>query len=166
MGMGGLQPRPFTALIAQQQGQRIAITNEIASRAARCRSLPNASGPSPPGLHAQVHRRPLRGRAAHPIQVDRLLWDDLLAELGARDNQLDLPPNPTHKESREDFNYVLHHHPEFVIDPGCTGLIFDLERVEVDADLPSSRATVAKRPNVRTSRLRPLRGKYLPFAVD
>jgi len=76
------------------------------------------------------------------------LWDDFLSAMPARESQLKLPPNPTHKDSREQSNYILHHHPDFVIDPSCTGLIFDLESVEVDADLSiikSDRTKAAQR---------------------
>lgn len=140
---------PFTALIAQQQGQRIAITNEIAVTGGTMQELAQRIRAIAPQVFMHKYTGDRSG-AARRIQSKSTasLWDDLLAELGARDNQLDLPPNPTHKESREDFNYVLHHHPEFVIDPGCTGLIFDLERVEVDADLSiikSDRSQAAQR---------------------
>ena len=140
---------PFTALIAQQQGQRIAITNEIAVTGGTMQELAQRIRAIAPQVFMHKYTGDRSG-AARRIQSKSTasLWDDLLAELGARDNQLDLPPNPTHKESREDFNYVLHHHPEFVIDTGCTGLIFDLERVEVDADLSiikSDRSQAAQR---------------------
>jgi len=140
---------PFCAIIAQEQGRRMAITNEIAVTGGTMQELAQRIRAIAPQVFMHKYTGDRSG-AARRIQSKSTasLWDDLLAELGARDNQLDLPPNPTHKESREDFNYVLHHHPEFVIDPGCTGLIFDLERVEVDADLSiikSDRSQAAQR---------------------
>jgi hypothetical protein len=63
------------------------------------------------------------------------MWDDFMALMRAREVQLTLPANPTHKESREQTNYVLHHHPGFYVHPRCRGLIFDLQNVEVDENL-------------------------------
>jgi hypothetical protein len=39
-----------------------------------------------------------------------------------------------HLKSREDTNYVLSAHPDVKISPACTGLIADLQTVEVDRD--------------------------------
>ena len=127
---------PFTALIAQQQGQRVGIAKEIAVTGGTMQEMAQRIRAIAPNVFMHQYTGDRSG-AARRIQAKSTtsMWDDLLSELGARDSQLDLPPNPSHKQSREDTNYVLHHHPDFAIDPSCTGLIYDLERVEVDSDL-------------------------------
>ncbi len=53
-------------------------------------------------------------------------------KLKLTDNNFDLRPNPRHTNSREHCNYVLHHFPDFRIDPKCLNLTRDLRTVEVD----------------------------------
>jgi len=53
-------------------------------------------------------------------------------KLKLTDNNFDLRPNPMHTNSREHCNYVLHHFPDFRIDPKCLNLTRDLRTVEVD----------------------------------
>jgi len=139
---------PFTALVAQQQGERTGIAHEVAVMGGTMQELASRIRALAPQVFMHRYTGDRSG-AARRIQSKSTasLWDDLLAELGARESQLDLPPNPTHKQSREDFNYVLHH-GEFVIDPSCTGLIYDMERVEVDADysiIKSDRSQASQR---------------------
>ena len=62
------------------------------------------------------------------------LFDELRKELRISDRQFTVPPNPPHLKSREDTNYVLSAHPDVKIAPACTGLIADLQTVEVDRD--------------------------------
>ena len=73
------------------------------------------------------------------------LFDELRKELRISDRQFSVPPNPSdrqftvppnplHLKSREDTNYVLSAHPDVKIAPACTGLIADLQTVEVDRD--------------------------------
>jgi len=62
------------------------------------------------------------------------LFDELRKELRISDRQFTVPPNPPHLKSREDTNYVLSAHPDVRIAPACTGLIADLQTVEVDRD--------------------------------
>lgn len=127
---------PFTALIAQQQGQRVGIAHEIAVLGGTMQELAQRIKAVVPNVFMHQYTGDSTG-ANRRIQAKSTasMWDDLLEELGAREAQLDLPHNPTHKESREETNYVFHHHPDFAIDPSCTGLIYDLQRVEVDSDL-------------------------------
>lgn len=75
-----------------------------------------------------------RGGAARRIGINSNLgmFDDLIRELRLSNRQVALPPNPPHLQSREDFNYVLRNHPDFRIDPSCTGLIMDCQVVEID----------------------------------
>lgn len=55
--------------------------------------------------------------------------------LGLSRSQLVIPANPTHENSKEDVNYVFYYHPDNKINPAkCSGLIFDIENVEVDAE--------------------------------
>jgi phage terminase large subunit len=62
------------------------------------------------------------------------LFDELRKELRISERHFTVPPNPTHLKSREDTNYVLSAHPDVCIAPACTGLIADLQTVEVDHD--------------------------------
>lgn len=62
------------------------------------------------------------------------LFDELRKELRISDRQFSVPPNPSHLKSREDTNYVLSAHQDVKIAPICTGLIADLQTVEVDRD--------------------------------
>jgi phage terminase large subunit len=62
------------------------------------------------------------------------LFDELRKELRISERHFTVPPNPTHLKSREDTNYVLSAHPDVCIAPVCTGLIADLQTVEVDHD--------------------------------
>lgn len=50
-----------------------------------------------------------------------------------KDNQLILPNNPTHENSRADCNYFLANFPDFKISSKCTGLIADMSNVKCDA---------------------------------
>ena len=127
---------PFCAIIAQQQGRRMAITNEVSVTGGTIEELCNRIKAITPHIFLHQYGGDRSG-ASRRIQTKSTasLWDDFLAVMGARENQLRLPANPTHKDSREQVNYVLHHHPEFVVDPSCTGVIFDMENVEVDDDL-------------------------------
>lgn len=62
------------------------------------------------------------------------LYKQLLRGLGLRKNQLDIRPNPTHRNSRSDVNYLLMHFPDFRVHPSCTMLDRDLRTVEVSPD--------------------------------
>jgi len=48
--------------------------------------------------------------------------------------QFDLPPNPTHANSREDCNYTLRHFADLRIGESCVNLRRDMRTVEVDAE--------------------------------
>lgn len=126
---------PFCAVIAQEQGHRFAITNEIAIQSGTIEELASRIRAITPDVFLHKYTGDRSG-AARRIQMKSTasMWDDFLKVMNARERQLDLPANPTHRESREQTNYVLHHHPDFVIDPSCTGVIFDLTNVEVDDD--------------------------------
>jgi hypothetical protein len=140
---------PFCAIIAQQQGKRMAITHEISIQSGTIEELATRIRAIVPDVFMHEYTGDRSG-ANRRIQsrTTASMWDDFLAVMGARERQLKLPANPTHRESREQTNYVLHHHPEFVIDPSCSGLIFDMENVEVDADhsiIKSDRSKAAQR---------------------
>ncbi len=61
-----------------------------------------------------------------------ILYNDLQRALNISKAQIEVPGNPTHMQSREDTNYVLANHPDYIIDTTCTGLISDYRGVEVD----------------------------------
>lgn len=126
---------PFCAIIAQEQGKRFAITNEIAISSGTIEELCTRILAIVPDVHMHKYTGDRSG-ASRRIQTKSTasMWEDFLKVMRARMSQLDLPANPSHKQSREDTNYVLHHHPEFVVDPSCAGVIFDLTNVEVDDD--------------------------------
>lgn len=127
---------PFCAIIAQEQGHRMAITHEIAIPSGTIEELSTRILAIAPHVFLHKYTGDRTG-AARRIQMksNASMWDDFIAAMRARESQLDLPPNPTHKQSREDVNYVLAHHPDFVIDPSCTKVIHDMEVVEVDEEL-------------------------------
>lgn len=61
-------------------------------------------------------------------------YEQLRKGLGLSDNQLKIPANPTHSNSRADVNYILYHFPDFKINPDtCPNLCRDMRLVEVDA---------------------------------
>lgn len=61
------------------------------------------------------------------------LYKQLLRGLGMREGQLKVSSNPTHENSKADFNYVLMNHPDFKIYEKCQGTIRDMRNVQVDA---------------------------------
>ena len=127
---------PFCAIVCQEQGKRFAITHEIAIKSGTIEELCTRIWAISPNIFQHQYTGDRSG-AARRIQLKSTasLWDDFLSVMPARESQLRLPHNPTHKDSREQTNYVLYHHPDFVIDPSCTGVIYDMENVEVDSDL-------------------------------
>jgi PBSX family phage terminase large subunit len=61
------------------------------------------------------------------------LYTTLQRGLRLRPNQLIVPAAPTHKNSREEVNYFLHHFPDFKVhEERCKNLVFDMKFVEVD----------------------------------
>lgn len=136
---------PFCAIIAQEQGKRFVITHEIAIQSGTIEELVSRIRAIVPDVHLHRYTGDRSG-AARRIQMKSTasMWDDFLKVIGARERQLELPANPTHRESREQVNYVLHHHGDFAIDPSCTGLIFDLTNVEVDDDMSIIKADRSK----------------------
>jgi hypothetical protein len=61
-------------------------------------------------------------------------WEQLRRGLGLKQNQLWLPSNPTHDNSRADVNYVLCHFPDYKINPKtCPNLCRDMRNVQCDA---------------------------------
>lgn len=73
------------------------------------------------GKHKQISQS---DNASHFLQLQR--------GLGLKESQIKTVPNPTHKFSRDQVNYILFHHPDFKISRKCERLIYDLENVEVD----------------------------------
>lgn len=127
---------PFCALICQQQGPAFVVTHEIAIKSGTIEELCERIRAVAPNVFQHNYTGDRTG-AARRIQIksNASMWDDFLAVMHVRESQLRLPNNPTHKESREQVNYCLHHHPAFYVDENCKGLIYDMESVEVDVDL-------------------------------
>lgn len=160
---------PFCAIIAQQQGRRVAITHEVSVKSGTIEELCTRIKAIVPQAFLHQYGGDRSG-ANRRIQTKSTasMWDDFLKVMGAREAQLRLPNNPTHRESREQTNYVLNHHPEFVIDPSCTGVIFDLENVEVDADhsiIKADRSKAAQRADLLDN-IRYLINTYLRDWID
>lgn len=61
-------------------------------------------------------------------------WVQIKKLLGLRTNQLQVPANPKHKQSRNDCNYVLSYFPDFKINPEtCKNTVRDCKLVQCDA---------------------------------
>ncbi len=67
-----------------------------------------------------------RDNASLYIQLQRLLK-------GVKINQIYVPANPTHENSRADCNYFLAYFPDFKVHKNCKGMIRDLQNMRVDA---------------------------------
>jgi phage terminase large subunit len=73
------------------------------------------------GTHKQISQS---DNASHYEQLKR--------GLGLKSSQIITKPNPSHKYSRDEVNYILFHHPDFKISAKCERLIYDMENVQVD----------------------------------
>lgn len=127
---------PFCALVCQEQGNTFGIAHEIDIKGGSIEEMVERITAIAPNIMYHQYTGDHTGTARRiQMRSTASMWDDFMLAIRARESQLKLPANPTHKESREQVAYVHHHHPDFRIDPSCTGLIYDLESVEVDADL-------------------------------
>ena len=61
------------------------------------------------------------------------LFISLRHELKLHTSQIRVKSNPFHKQSRENFNFMLQN-VDFCVHPSCTGTIRDLRTVEIDTD--------------------------------
>jgi hypothetical protein len=62
------------------------------------------------------------------------LYQQLLRGWNMNITQLSVSNNPTHENSRSDVNYVLLHHPDFIINPDtCPNTCRDMRTVQCDA---------------------------------
>lgn len=61
-------------------------------------------------------------------------WKMLKGLLNLHDRQVEVKPNPKHKNSRTDVNFVLSYAEDFRIDAKCVNLDRDFSIVEVDSD--------------------------------
>jgi hypothetical protein len=64
-------------------------------------------------------------RASHYTRIQKFFH--------LRPIQIETHPNPKHKISRDDVNYVLRHFDHWYIHPKCVETISDMENVEIDA---------------------------------
>lgn len=60
-------------------------------------------------------------------------YDQIKIGLGLLDKQINVPPNPTHENSRADCNYFLAHFPNFAVNSKCDVVIRDLKHVQADS---------------------------------
>jgi hypothetical protein len=130
---------PFTAILSQiwddERGAHFHTVAEVALKEASIRSM--AAWIREQCQHDHLIRiTGDRGGMSRAIGTSGSvrLFEELRKELRISDRQLTVPPNPMHLKSREDTNYVLSAHPDVKIAPACTGLIADLQTVEVDRD--------------------------------
>lgn len=135
---------PFCALVCQQQGQTFGVAHEIAITGGTIEELVTRIEAVAPHVFQHLYTGDKTG-AARRIQLrsNASMWDDFLSAISARESQLKLPSNPTHKESREQVNYLLTH-GDVRIDPSCTRLIHDMQVVEVDEELSIIKADRSK----------------------
>lgn len=61
-------------------------------------------------------------------------YEQLARELKIPMRNVQTTPNPPHKQSRNDLNYVLYHHPDIKVSPKCENVIRDLRFVEADGE--------------------------------
>lgn len=68
----------------------------------------------------------------HMISDDMNSYRLIKNSLNLSAQQFKVIVNPTHKENRSTCNFLLAFHPDFIINPLCTRLIYDLKYVECD----------------------------------
>ena len=86
-------------------------------------------------LHTMTVTGDYSGTHRNMTEADKASMYKLLRRsLGLRENQLDIKPNPTHKNSRSDVNYLLMHFPDLRISPSCVYLDRDLRTVEINPE--------------------------------
>lgn len=74
----------------------------------------------------------MRGSIEHRENLS--MFRQIMTGLGMTDAQLKIVPNPTHIQSRNDVNYVLLHHPDFIVNPDtCPNTCRDMRNVQCDA---------------------------------
>ncbi|MFA9219855.1 MAG: hypothetical protein ACEQSL_01570 [Sediminibacterium sp.] len=74
----------------------------------------------------------MRGSLEH--RQNWSVYKQILQGLGMSEHQLKIVPNPTHVKSRADVNFVLSHHPDFIINPEtCQNTCRDMRNVQCDA---------------------------------
>lgn len=130
---------PFCAIMAHiwqdGKGHHFHVFDEIVIRSGTIREMSER-------IRAKAQHTHLlkvtgdRGGASRRItnRDNSSLFEDLRNELRLSRTQILVPPNPTHLQSREACNYVFAHHPDLIIDEGCTGLLSDIRTVEIDSD--------------------------------
>lgn len=75
------------------------------------------------------------GTSRNMMEPDKAnIYQAILNRLGISKSQLDIRPNPTHRNSREQVNYLFTYFPDLRIGKNCLSLERDLRIVEVDPD--------------------------------
>lgn len=101
-------------------------------------------------------------------------FETLRRLLNLRESQLEVPPNPSHADSRADMNYLLWKSKDarsglrYMVHPKCTGVIRDLNNVQVD--LSGDKVEIKKKnridPNQQADLLDCERYKINTFASE
>lgn len=88
-----------------------------------------------PWLHASIISGDAMGKRGQLSERDYAsIYQQLLRGLGMNVRQLRVSGNPTHENSRAETNFVLHHHPDFKINPEtCPMTCRDMRIVQCDA---------------------------------
>lgn len=127
---------PMTALLCQHDGRRIRILREFRqSDTGIYEFMRDVIVPQLPPGTVYVTGDPA-GRARSALAARNLNYYIAITEvlgLGANSVRL-LPLPPTHENSQVLCNAILSKFPSLLIDPGCKGLIHDLQTVKMRAD--------------------------------
>jgi len=85
-------------------------------------------------IHSAILTGDAMGKAGQISQRDNAsIYKQLLRGLGMSETQLKVTGNPTQENSRADLNYVLYHHPDFLINPDkCPNTCRDMRSVQCD----------------------------------
>jgi hypothetical protein len=130
---------PFCAIVGQiwqdGAGHHVTVPKEITIRSGTVEEMAHQMRTICPLTHLMQVTGDKGGEAERIRASDNLsLFEELRIALGITRQQVKVLANPRHKVSREQTNYVLAHHPDLSIDPGCTGLNSDFQTVEVGND--------------------------------
>lgn len=85
-------------------------------------------------IHSAILTGDAMGKAGQISQRDNAsIYEQLLRGLGMSKSQLRVSGNPTHENSRADLNFMLYHHPDFIINPEkCPNTCRDMRSVQCD----------------------------------
>lgn len=128
---------PFCFIFAHGNDKELHVFDEAAIKAGSIGSaIDYIKANYPQSIHKMIFTGDPGGNRREFSQRDNAsLYTTLARGLKLRPNQLIVPAAPTHKNSREEVNYFMHHFPDLRFSPTrCPNTIFDLKTVEVDAE--------------------------------